>query len=253
MTSETVLETDRTLDVGIDGMTCGSCAARVQKIARQAAGRVGRRGQLRDGSRPTSTSTTRSTSPTLQSAVDRAGYTLVVPEPADVDRLRVRCRRHDVRLVCRPDPEGAAAPGRRRRSPRSTSRPVAPSSSLGPGRDARHRSCSATQFAGPATTSPRSNATIVDGGPTAAERADQADADEAQAALDCGCGVPLIAAPIAAFMVSTMLYHDLAMENDVAAVAAVRASPSRSSSTSAGRSSSAPPDGPGTSRRTWTR
>ena len=52
----------------------------------------------------------------------------------------------------------------------------------------------------------------VASGPTAAERADQADADEAKhRALWLRRAV--ISAPVALFMVSTMLYHDFAMEN----------------------------------------
>lgn len=52
----------------------------------------------------------------------------------------------------------------------------------------------------------------VASGPTAAERADQADADEAtHRALWLRRAV--ISAPVALFMVSTMLYHDVAMEN----------------------------------------
>ncbi len=130
----------RVLDVTIEGMTCGSCAARVQKT-------LGRQPGVADAEVNFATGRARididetADIESLQSAVERAGYTLVAPVAA------------------------------------------------GPGQAA-------------ADTPP--------GIPTAVERADQADRDQATH-RSMWLWRAVVSAPIAAFMVSTMLYHDVAM------------------------------------------
>ena len=210
MSSE-VLESSRTLDVGIDGMTCGSCAARVQKTLGKQAGvsaadvnyATGRARLDVDGSVDIED---------LRSAVERAGYSLDRSRTHRGASARIRRRGNDLWLVCGTNPEGAAAPGRRRRRrgqlcdrprhggarPRLDPRPAAPGRRrarrrLRPRRDRAERPPTGARPPPSEPTRPM---------PTRRNSA------------SCGGDGPMISAPIAAFMVSTMLYHDLAMENE---------------------------------------
>jgi cation-transporting ATPase V/Cu+-exporting ATPase len=125
-----------TLDVSIEGMTCGSCAARVQKVLQRHDGVDDAQVNYATG-RATIVATPGATldAESLGEVVRKAGYELT-----DVSA----------------DPD--------------------------------------------------------EGGPTAAERADLADAAEAEHRT-MWLRRAVVAAPVALFMVSTMLYHDLAMEN----------------------------------------
>jgi len=128
---------EQTLDLDVDGMTCGSCAARIQKTLAKQPGVSSAEVNFATGRAVVTTVPGSTFDPALLvDAVKKAGYELI-----DI------AARNDVAS-----------------------------------------------------------------GPTAAERADQADADEAQhRALWLRRAV--ISAPVALFMVSTMLYHDVAMEN----------------------------------------
>lgn len=81
-TGTAVTPTARTIDVEIDGMTCGSCAARVQKV-------LGRQTGVTDAEVNLATGRARIVAgddvdvEALRSAVDRAGYVMFAP-PSDV-------------------------------------------------------------------------------------------------------------------------------------------------------------------------
>ena len=210
-----VAETSRTLDVAIEGMTCGSCAARVQKT-------LGRQPGVADAEVNYATGRARleldetADLVGLRSAVERAGYTMVTPEAADT---AVEAARRDfdvVGMTCSScaariqkvlqrqpgvvDAEVNFATGR-------ANVVAEPGESL----DARELA-EAVRAAGyelREIASAHSGADQL----TAAERAEQAEQTEA-AHRSMWLRRAVVAAPIALFMVSTMLYHDLAMEND---------------------------------------
>jgi cation-transporting ATPase V len=209
MSSE-VLESSRTIDVGIEGMTCGSCAARVQKTLGKQPGVAAAEVNYATGRARLDIDRSVDVAE-LRSAVDRAGYSLVVPEPVEVPRLEFdvegmtcgSCAARIQKVLQRQDGVDVAevnfATGR------ATVRSV-PGSIL----DAQRLS-DVVHAAGYDLVELERDAS--DGGPTAAERADQADAEEAKQ-RELWLRRAVISAPIAAFMVSTMLYHDFAMENE---------------------------------------
>jgi copper-transporting P-type ATPase V len=209
MSSE-VLEASRTLDASIEGMTCGSCAARVQKTLGKQVGvlaaevnyATGRARLDIDGSVDIAD---------LESAVDKAGYSLIIPEPVEVPRLEFdvagmtcgSCAARIQKVLQRQD--GVDVADVNFATGRATVMP-APGSTL----DAQRLS-DVVHSAGYDLV--EISGSTSDGAPTGAERADQADADEAKQ-RELWRRRALISAPIAAFMVSTMLYHDFAMANE---------------------------------------
>ncbi len=160
------------MDLAVDGMTCGSCAARVQKVLAARPGvaeaevnyATGRAHVIGDGLDVAD----------LTAAVDRAGYELV--------------------------PLGPSGPG--------AQRPGVPTDSTtslvatGDGTTAL-----GTTSDGTTVPRPAGDGTTADAG-----QADAGQAREAAAQRDWGRRAAL-ALPVAAFLASTMLYHDLAMSN----------------------------------------
>jgi len=209
MSSE-VLESSRTLDVGIEGMTCGSCAARVQKTLGKQPGVSAAEVNYATGRARLDVDDSVDIAE-LRSAVDRAGYSLVVPEPVELPRLEFdvegmtcgSCAARIQKVLQRQD--GVELAEVNFATGRATVAPV-PGSTL----DAQRLS-DVVRAAGYDLVEIERD--TPDGGPTAAERADQADAEEAKQ-RELWRRRAMISAPIAAFMVSTMLYHDFAMENE---------------------------------------
>ncbi|BAN03503.1 copper-transporting ATPase CopA [Ilumatobacter coccineus YM16-304] len=198
-----------TLDLDVEGMTCGSCAARVQKTLAKQPG-------IADAEVNYATGRARITADgeidldALTAAVERTGYTLVVPhgidaQPAEFDVGGMTCGSCAARvqkvLQRQPgvaDAEVNYATGRAVVTP-AAGDPLDAAGLAAAVRKAGYDLVAVDRYA------PSS-------GPSATERADQADDDEARERR-LWLRRALIAAPVAAFMVSTMLYHDLAMEN----------------------------------------
>ena len=198
------------LDLDVDGMTCGSCAARIQKTLAKQPGVADAEVNFATGRAHISIDDSVDIAD-LQAAVERTGYTLHAPQTIasqtsefDVGGMTCgSCAARIQKVLLRQrgvaDAEVNYATGRAVITP-----------AAGATLDAASL-VDVVQKAGYDLTdiASRSNAAT---GPTAAERADQVDADEAKH-RSLWLRRAIISAPIAAFMVSTMLYHDLAMEN----------------------------------------
>jgi cation-transporting ATPase V len=204
---------EQTLDLDVDGMTCGSCAARVQKILAKQPGVSNAEVNFATGRARLSIDDTADLV-ALQTAVDKAGYTLHGPAPVDtavgefaVGGMTCGSCAARIQKVLQRQPGVADAEVNY-----ATGRAVV---TLVPGATFESALLAdAVKKAGYELTARNDNGARNDvaSGPTAAERADQADADEAKhRALWFRRAV--ISAPVALFMVSTMLYHDFAMEN----------------------------------------
>ncbi|MFT6763387.1 MAG: copper chaperone CopZ, partial [Candidatus Aldehydirespiratoraceae bacterium] len=76
------IEHIQTVDLDVDGMTCGSCAARIQKVLQRQPGVAEAEVNYATGRARLSIDETADLA-ALQAAVEKAGYTLHAPEPAE--------------------------------------------------------------------------------------------------------------------------------------------------------------------------
>ena len=204
-----------TIDMDVRGMTCGSCAARVQKT-------LGRQPGVSDAEVNYATGRAHLVVDdtvdleALRSAVDATGYELVVPPTratpgSDGSRLEFdvagmtcgSCAARIQKVLRRQDGVELAevnyATGRAS---------ITPTAGAGLDPDALG---DVVRAAGYEMTPLARSGAIASDRPTAAERADRADREEAEH-RSMWLRRAVVAAPVALFMVSTMLYHDLAME-----------------------------------------
>lgn len=191
-------------------MTCGSCAARIQKTLAKQPGVADAEVNYATGRARISVDPSVDIAD-LQAAVERTGYTLHAPQetlsqPSEFDVGGMTCGSCAARiqkvLLRQPgvaDAEVNYATGRAVVTPAAGE--TVDNASL----------VDVVQKAGYDLTDIASRSAAASG-PTAAERADQVDADEAKH-RSLWLRRAIISAPIALFMVSTMLYHDVAMEN----------------------------------------
>ncbi len=200
----------RTLDLDVEGMTCGSCAARVQKTLAKQPGvadaevnyATGRARLSVDGSVDIAE---------LRAAVERTGYVLAAPvepvaEPGEFEIGGMTCGSCAARIqkVLSRQPgvahaEVNYATGRARVTPADG----ATIDSVVLADAVARAGYELTDIAGRSTPS----------GPSAADRAERADLDEAKH-RSLWLRRAVISAPVAAFMLSTMLYHETAMMTD---------------------------------------
>ena len=162
------------IDAPVDGMTCGSCAARVQRTLAKQPGVTAAEVNFATGRAHIEADSSVDVS-SLIASVDKAGYSLVADVPTVVGSATGQQEAGQ---------QGARQQGARQQGARQ--------------QGARQQD---------AHDSDRSSSRS-----TPAERAERADRNE-QHDLRLWRRRTLITVPIAAFMVSTMLYHDLAMEN----------------------------------------
>ncbi len=200
----------RTFDLDVDGMTCGSCAARVQKTLAKQPGvtdaevnyATGRAHFSIDGAVDVAT---------LRAAVERTGYTLAAPVEPVAQRREFEiggmtcgsCAARIQKVLSRQPGVGEAevnyATGRA--TVTSADGAAIDPSALA---DAVGRAgYELTDIADRSTPS----------GPSAAERADRVDLDEAKH-RSLWLRRAVLSAPVAVFMLSTMLYHETAMMTD---------------------------------------
>jgi copper-transporting P-type ATPase V len=207
----------RSLDVEIHGMTCGSCAARVQKVLGKQTGVVEAEVNYATG-RARIEAAGDVDVDGLRAAVERAGYGFVGPTEGpdtsgetrgEFDVLGMTCGSCAARVqkvLQRIDGVDVAEVNYATGRASVTAQPgvlldvEAMSSAV-------HKAGYELVDAAPQASLPNPNA------PSAADRAEQAERDEV-AHRTMWLRRAVFAAPIAVFMVSTMLYHDLAMHND---------------------------------------
>ncbi len=208
MTDQLIVR-ERTLDLDVDGMTCGSCAARIKKTLAKQPGVTNAEVNYATGRARLSVDDTADLV-ALQTAVEKAGYTLNAPAPIAspagefaVGGMTCGSCAARIQKVLQRQP-GIADAEVNYATGRAVVTPL-PGESV----DAALL-VDVVAKAGYELTDIAPDETAT--GPTAAERADQADLDEAKHQA-MWLRRAIISAPIAAFMVSTMLYHDLAMEN----------------------------------------
>jgi cation-transporting ATPase V/Cu+-exporting ATPase len=208
--TEQLIERQQTLDLDVEGMTCGSCAARVQKTLAKQSGVTDAEVNFATGRARVTVDHTVDLG-ALQSAVERTGYTLIAPEPAtshtgefEVGGMTCGSCAARIQKVLQRQPGVADAEVNY-----ATGRAVV-TAAAGEEFDTS-KLADAVEKAGYDLTDIADRHDMASG-PSAAERADQADLDEAKHRT-LWLRRAVFAAPIALFMVSTMLYHDLAMEN----------------------------------------
>jgi cation-transporting ATPase V len=203
------IEHIQTVDLDVDGMTCGSCAARIQKVLQRQPGVAEAEVNYATGRARLSIDETADLA-ALQAAVEKAGYTLHAPEPAEsaagefaVGGMTCGSCAARIQKVLQRQP-GVADADVNYATGRATVTPL-------PGET--------VDVALLAAVVRNAGYDLIDtvaekagSGPTVAERADRADVDEA-AHRSLWLRRTVISAPVALFMVSTMLYHDFAMEN----------------------------------------
>jgi cation-transporting ATPase V len=208
--TDQLVTSEQTLDLDVDGMTCGSCAARIQKTLAKQPGVSSAEVNFATGRARLSIDGTADLI-ALQTAVEKAGYTLHGPAPVEsalgefaVGGMTCGSCAARIQKVLQRQP-GVADAEVNYATGRAVVTPL-----VGETFDAALLA-DAVKKAGYDLTDIAARYDVASG-PTAAERADQADADEAKhRALWLRRAV--ISAPVALFMVSTMLYHDFAMEN----------------------------------------
>lgn len=231
--------TSRQLDLPVHGMTCGSCSARVERTLAKQAGVDAVEVNLATGIARLQVSD-RVDLPQLRAAVDKTGYDLQLPEPAtdpdpDVETAHhlqidgMTCGSCSARvqraLAKQPDvldaevnfatgratirTRGAAATDAWSRAIEAAGYTVVddgtaatPGGAPVPGQDTRQDSPAGSQR-------PRSDA---------ADRAERAQRTETEHRRLWGRRLLLVAAP-ALFLLSTMLYHDVAMTNTALRIA----------------------------------
>jgi cation-transporting ATPase V len=197
------------LDLPVEGMTCGSCAARVQKaLARQPG--------VADAEVNFGTGLARVTLDgdvdldALRTAVEKAGYELQLPQPADVGPAE-----HSLQV------EGMTCGSCSARVQRALEKQpgvveaqvnfatgVATLRTDGPADPAAWTR--AIEGAGYEVSGTSAADTTSRSGPSAQERAERAEREEAHHRGLWGRRLALVALP-ALFLLSTMLYHDAAM------------------------------------------
>jgi cation-transporting ATPase V len=211
--TDQIVAREQTLDLDVDGMTCGSCAARIQKTLAKQPGVSNAEVNFATGRARLSIDDTADLV-AMQTAVEKAGYALHGPAPVEsalgefvVGGMTCGSCAARIQKVLQRQP-GVADAEVNYATGRAVVTPVF-EATFDPAVLA-----DAVKKAGYDLTDITDIAARYDvaSGPTAAERSDQADADEAKhRALWLRRAV--ISAPVALFMVSTMLYHDFAMEN----------------------------------------
>ena len=208
--TDQLVTSEQTLDLDVDGMTCGSCAARIQKALAKQPGVSNAEVNFATGRARLSIDDTADLI-ALQAAVEKAGYTLHGPAPAEsavgdfaVGGMTCGSCAARIQKVLQRQP-GVADAEVNYATGRAVVTPV-----VGETFDAAVLA-DAVKKAGYDLTDVAVRYDVASG-PTAAERADQADADEAKHRT-LWLRRAVISAPVALFMVSTMLYHDFAMEN----------------------------------------
>ena len=201
----------RQLDLPVEGMTCGSCSARVQRTLTKQAGVAEAEVNFATGNARITTDGPVDL-PGLQRAVAKTGYELVVPTGTDKDTgahtLTVEgmtCGSCSARvqraLEKRPEVEQANV---------NFATGIATITASGPPDVAAWTA--AVERAGYTVTDRQASGPRPASGPTAAERAEKAEDTEAAHRRLWGRRLALVAAP-ALFLLSTMLYHDFAMMN----------------------------------------
>ena len=208
--TDQLVTSEQTLDLDVDGMTCGSCAARIQKALAKQPGVSNAEVNFATGRARLSIDDTADLI-AIQAAVEKAGYTLHGPAPAEsavgdfaVGGMTCGSCAARIQKVLQRQP-GVADAEVNYATGRAVVTPV-----VGETFDAAVLA-DAVKKAGYDLTDVAVRYDVASG-PTAAERADQADADEAKHRT-LWLRRAVISAPVALFMVSTMLYHDFAMEN----------------------------------------
>jgi cation-transporting ATPase V/Cu+-exporting ATPase len=207
--SDQFLDRHQIYDLDVDGMTCGSCAARIQKTLAKQPGVTHADVNFATGRARVSVDDTFDLL-AVQSAVERTGYALHAPEPLQsaawqfvvggmtCGSCAARIQKVLLRLPEIANAEVNYATGQAT----VTAHP-------GEQIDARLLTDD-VEKAGYELSVIAADPTASD--PPASERADPVVRGEAQQQA-MWLRRAIISAPIAAFMVSTMLYHDLGMEN----------------------------------------
>ncbi|MGA9278875.1 heavy metal translocating P-type ATPase, partial [Ilumatobacter sp.] len=202
-----LVDQHRTLDVTVDGMTCGSCAARVQSALAKQPGVSVAEVNFATGRVHLEIDETADVDG-LRSAVERAGYSFALPTtgvgPIEFDVAGMTCGSCAARIQKALENENGVESAAVNFATGRAVVSLAPVSSV----DAR-------TLAGVVRAAGYDASEITrdaDAGPTAVERADRADADEAKE-RSLWLRRAVISAPIALFMVSTMFYHDAAMHD----------------------------------------
>jgi cation-transporting ATPase V/Cu+-exporting ATPase len=207
MTTQTSID-EITVDATVEGMTCGSCAARVQRTLSKQAGVHSAEVNYATG-RARIAGDAELQIDDLTAAVERAGY-VMIPDPPIAPAGSIE---FDVAgMTC-----GSCA-ARVQRTLQKQAGVIDAQVNYATGRAVlttggaidRTEIGDAVQRLGYELSSPPTSSAA--GAPSAAERAAEADRADAEH-LRAWRNRTLMAAPIAVFMVSTMLYHDLAMEN----------------------------------------
>ena len=102
---------EQTLDLGVDGMTCGSCAARIQKTLAKQPGVSNAEVNFATGRVRLSLDGTADLVG-LQTAVDKAGYTLHGPGPVETAVGDFAVGGMTCGSVCRTHPQSASTAAR---------------------------------------------------------------------------------------------------------------------------------------------
>ncbi len=206
-------QTSVVLDADVEGMTCGSCAARVQRtLAKQDGVRSAEVNYATGRAHIEADPGTDLAG--LATAVERAGYTFrpdpsAAPAEIEFDVTGMTCGSCAARVQRTLQKQPGVVDARVNYATGLAVVEVDPTRGL----DAADLEAAIERLgygaSSAASMAPRPSAAPQ---PSAAERAEQADRADEQHQRQWRRRT-LLAAPIAAFMVSTMLYHDLAMEN----------------------------------------
>jgi copper-transporting P-type ATPase V len=211
----------RQLDLPVTGMTCGSCSARVQRVLEKQPGVLDAEVNLATGNARVAVADGTDLE-TLRVAVEKAGYELALPEPAleegpttrtlEVEGMTCGSCSARVQRALEKEPDVVDA-----QVNFATGRATVTAD--GPGDLAAWRR--AIEGAGYTVVDAEgAGDRPTDGttgrrplGPTAAERAERAEREEVAHRRAWGLRLAWVAAP-ALFLLSTMLYHDVAMHDD---------------------------------------
>ena len=217
------------LDLPVEGMTCGSCSARVQKTLSKQPGVADAEVNFATGNARIRIDGAVDLEQ-LCAAVDKAGYTLLVPEPeaAEPEAAEPEPTQHTLQvggMTCgscsarvqralqkRPDVVDAQVNFATGIATVTTEGPADLDAWTHAIESAGYtvESASAGAASRDTTTGDAKAATTSPSGPTAAERAERADREEEHHRRLWARRLLLVAGP-AVFLLSTMLYHDWAM------------------------------------------
>ena len=208
----------RQFDLPVEGMTCGSCAARVQRTLEKQPGVAGvdvnfvtgsARLRLDDGTDLDH----------LRAAVEKSGYTLVLPEPDPEPDVADAGGRHQLQVTGMTCGSCSARVQRAlEKQPGVLAAEVNYATGVarvdaGPDADpAAWRQV--IEAAGYGVEDAAAASPGAPSGPSPAERAARADREEARHRRMWGRRLALVTVP-ALFLLSTMLYHDFAVMNPV--------------------------------------